>query len=54
MDVREKLVQLIKEIPYDKKLCWYDLWGMRQGAEDIADLLIAHGVTVQEPPKEDV
>ena len=48
MDVREKLVELIKEIYYDKKLCWYDLWDMRDGAEDIADLLIARGVTVDE------
>ena len=58
MDVREKLVELLKEISYDQKLGWYDLWDMRDGAEDIADLLIAHGVTVQEwipvsePPKE--
>ena len=48
MDVRKKLVELLKEISYDQKLCWYDLWDMREGAEDIADLLIAHGVTVQE------
>ena len=48
MDVREKLVELLKEISYDQKLGWYDLWDMRSGAEDIADLLIAHGVTVQE------
>ena len=59
MDVREKLVELLKEISYDQKLGWYDLWDMRDGAEDIADLLIANGVTVQEwysasnPPKED-
>ena len=58
MDVREKLVELLKEISYDQKLGWYDLWDMREGAEDIADLLIANGVTVQEwnpisePPKE--
>lgn len=48
MDVREKLVELLKEISYDQKLGWYDLWDMRDGAEDIADLLIANGVTVQE------
>ena len=48
MDVREKLVELLKEISYDQKLGWYDLWDMRDGAEDIADLLIAHGVTVQD------
>jgi hypothetical protein len=48
MDVREKLVELLKEISYDQKLGWYDLWDMREGAEDIADLLIANGVTLQE------
>lgn len=48
MDVREKLVELIKEMYYDEKMCWYDLWDMHEGAEDVADLLIAHGVTVQE------
>lgn len=58
MDVKEKLVELLKEISYDQKLFWYDLWDMREGAEDIADLLIANGVTVQEwipaskPPQE--
>ena len=60
MDVREKLVELLKEISYDNKLCWYDLWDMREGVEIIADLLISHGVTVQEwipasePPKDDL
>lgn len=48
MDVREKLVELLKEISYDQKLGWYDLWDMRDGAEDIADFLISHGVMVQE------
>ena len=48
MDVREKLVELLKEISDDKELCWYDLWDMCEGAEIIADLLISHGVTVQE------
>ena len=48
MDVREKLGELLKEISYDQKLGWYDLWDMRDGAEDIADLLFSHGVTVQE------
>ena len=58
MDVREKLVELIVEASHE---CddFYDLWDMRQAADDIADFLIAHGVTVQEwysasnPPKED-
>ena len=48
MDVREKLVELIKEISYDQKLEWYDLRDMREAAEDIADLLIKNGVMVQE------
>lgn len=48
MDIWEKLVDLLKEISYDKKLGCYDLWDMCDGAEDIADLLISHGVTVQE------
>ena len=58
MDVREKLVELIVEASHE---CddFYDLWDMRQAADDIADFLIAHGVTAQEwysasnPPKED-
>lgn len=47
MDVREKLVELLKANFYDE----YEF-------EEIADILIAHGVTVQEwkpisePPKE--
>ena len=48
MDVRGKLVELIKGISYDEKLCWYDLYDMREAAEDIADLLIKNGVTVRE------
>ena len=48
MDVRKKLMELIKKISYDKKLELCDLWDMRDGAEDIADLLIENGVTVQE------
>ena len=48
MDVREKLVELIKGISYDEKLCWYDLHDMREAAEDIADLLIENGITVLE------
>ena len=48
MDIREKLVELLKEISYDKELGLFDLCDMCEGAEIIADLLIAHGVTVQE------
>lgn len=49
MDVREKLVELIESARY---------WGSNT-SEEIAENLIAHGVTVQEwyyasnPPKED-
>ena len=57
MDVREKLVELIVNASHE---CddFYDLWDMRQCAEEIASFMIAHGVTVQEwisvsePPKE--
>ena len=47
MDVREKLVELIVEASHQ---CddFYDLWDMRQCAEEIASFMIAHGVTVQE------
>ena len=47
MDVREKLVELIVNASRE---CddFYDLWDMREAADDIADFLIAHGVTVQE------
>ena len=48
MDVREKLTELIKDISYDEKLGRYDLGDMCGSAEYIADLLISHGVTVQE------
>lgn len=48
MDVKEKLVELLDEISYDKELNWYDLYDMRAAVKIIADLLIAHGVTVQE------
>ena len=47
MDVREKLVEMIVEASHE---CddFYDLWDMRQCAEEIASFMIAHGVTVQE------
>ena len=47
MDVGEKLVELIVEASHE---CddFYDLWDMRQCAEEIASFMIAHGVTVQE------
>ena len=47
MDVGEKLVELIVEASHE---CddFYDLWDMRQCAEEIASFMIANGVTVQE------
>ena len=47
MNVREKLVELIVEASHE---CddFYDLWDMRQCAEEIASFMITHGVTVQE------
>ena len=48
MGVKEKLVELIKDISYDEKLGWCDLGDMCDSAECIADLLIARGVTVRE------
>ena len=50
MDVREKLVELIVEASHE---CddFYDLWDMRQCADEIALFLLAHGVTVQEEAK---
>ena len=47
MEFREKLVELLEKASHE---CgdFYDLWNMRQAADDIADFLIAHGVTVQE------
>lgn len=48
MDVMEKLVGLIRKMPYDKKLGYYDLYDVMGAAEDIASYLIGHGVTVQE------
>lgn len=48
MDVMEKLIELIRKIPYDQKLGYYDLYDAMDGAEDIASYLIDHGVTVQE------
>ena len=48
MDVREKLVELLERASYECDEGTRDLWDMRQGADGIADFLIAHGVTVQE------
>jgi hypothetical protein len=48
MDVREKLVELIEKASYECDEGTRDLWDMRQVADDIADFLIANGVTAQE------
>lgn len=47
MDVREKLVEIVKEAGYECER-FGDLWDMRENAEEISDFMIAHGVTVQE------
>ena len=47
MNVGEKLVELIVEASHEFDDV-YDLWDMRQCAEEIASFMIAHGVTVQE------
>ena len=48
MDVREKLVELIEKASYECDEGTRDLYDMREVADDIADFLIANGVTVQE------
>ena len=55
MDVREKLVEILKQAPFEGKVL--DEWWFEEKIKRIADHLIAHGVTVQEwipasePPK---
>lgn len=52
MDVREKLVEILKQAPFEGKVL--DEWWWEEKIARIADHLIAHGVTVQEwiPVKE--
>ena len=48
MDVKEKLVDLIKKASYECDEGARDLWDMKEAADSIADFLITNGVTVQE------
>ena len=46
MDVREKLVEILKQAPFEGKVL--DEWWFEEKIKRIADHLIANGVTVQE------
>lgn len=46
MDIREKLVEILKQAPFEGKVL--DEWWWEEKIRIIADHLIAHGVTVQE------
>ena len=46
MDVRGKLVEILKQAPFEGKVL--DEWWFEEKIKRIADHLIAHGVTVQE------
>ena len=46
MDVREKLVDILKQAPFEGKVL--DEWWWEEKIKRIADHLIANGVTVQE------
>ena len=46
MDVREKLVEILKQAPFEGKVL--DEWWLEEKIKMIADYLIANGVTVQE------
>ena len=46
MDVREKLVEILKQAPFEGKVL--DEWWFEEKIKRIADHLIAHSVTVQE------
>ena len=56
MDAREKLVEILKQAPFEGKVL--DEWWWEEKIKRIADHLIRNGVTVQEwisvsePPKE--
>ena len=45
MDVREKLVEILKQAPFEGKVL--DEWWWEEKIVRIVDHLIAHGVTVQ-------
>ena len=46
MDVREKLVEILKQAPFEGKVL--DEWWLEEKIKRIADYLIGNGVTVQE------
>ena len=46
MDVREKLVEILKQAPFEGKVL--DEWWFEEKIKKIADHLISNGVTVQE------
>ena len=46
MDVREKLIEILKQAPFEGKVL--DEWWLEEKIKRIADHLIAHSVTVQE------
>ena len=46
MDVREKLIDILKQAPFEGKVL--DEWWLEEKIKMIADHLIANGVTVQE------
>ena len=46
MDVREKMVEILKQAPFEGKVL--DEWWWEEKIKRIADYLIKHGVTVQE------
>ena len=46
MDVREKLVEILKQAPFEGKVL--DEWWWEEKIKRIADHLISNGVTVQE------
>ena len=46
MDVREKLIEILKQAPFEGKVL--DEWWWEEKIKRIADYLISNGVTVQE------
>ena len=46
MDVREKLVEILKQAPFEGRVL--DEWWFKEKIKKIADHLISNGVTVQE------
>ena len=46
MDVREKLIDILKQAPFDGKVL--DEWWFEEKIAKIADYLVSHSVTVQD------